>query len=619
MPRKYKPNPRGKRYRPLDKDALQQAIDAVKKGLSLREAGRRFDIHFTIIGRYLRKKNIKPQGGQTVLSKQDEDIIVDRILTCAKWGYPIDHFDLRVIVKGYLDRLGRTVPKFKDNMPGPDFAVGFVKRHKDVLAPRTCQNIKRSRAATSPEDISSYFDHLEKSLENVPPSNIVNFDETNLSDDPGRKTIITKRGCKYPERVMNSTKSSTSIMFAASGDGVLLPCYVVYKALNLYSSWTEGGPKGTRYNRTTSGWFDGTTFDDWVATIAVPYLKKLHGKKILIGDNLSSHLSVDSIKLCRDNNIDFVFLPANSTHLTQPLDVAFFRPLKSAWRKILTSWKMGPGRNLATIPKNCFPRLLTKLVAEIDVNKSSNIKAGFLKTGIVPVCREKVLVLLPQETDGINENRAGVVDASFVSLLKNMRYGDAPKKRRQGKKLQVVAGKSVTFDSSEDSSENESNLSEDSACEDDVPADNMSVSDISENNLCSNDLSNSSDGDSHNTMPITNIKHPISTSPNKPSTTLVHKIEEKDIHVNDWLLVEFPTEQNKPGTSKPRKFIGKVLELKPLCGSFLRGKPTRDFNGYVYRYPDVPDICFFSFNQVVGALDSPTTYGRGLFKFAINV
>jgi hypothetical protein len=59
----------------------------------------------------------------------------------------------------------------------------------------------------------------------------------------GKKKIITRRGCKHPERVMNTSKSATSIMFAATGDGKLLPPYVVYKSQNLYSSWTVGGPK----------------------------------------------------------------------------------------------------------------------------------------------------------------------------------------------------------------------------------------------------------------------------------------------------------------------------------------------------------------------------------------
>ena len=75
-------------------------------------------------------------------------------------------------------------------------------------------------------------------------------------------------------------------MFAAAADGTILPPYVVYKAMHLYQSWTEGGPKNARYNRTKSGWFDSFCFEDWVLTVALPYLKNKTGRKILIGDNV---------------------------------------------------------------------------------------------------------------------------------------------------------------------------------------------------------------------------------------------------------------------------------------------------------------------------------------------
>ena len=48
---------------------------------------------------------------------------------------------------------------------------------------------------------------------------------------------------------MNSSKSSTSIMFAGTAPGELLPVYVVYKAEKLWDTRTENGPAGARYNR----------------------------------------------------------------------------------------------------------------------------------------------------------------------------------------------------------------------------------------------------------------------------------------------------------------------------------------------------------------------------------
>lgn len=67
----------------------------------------------------------------------------------------------------------------------------------------------------------------------------------------------------------------------------------------------------------------------------LPILKKQTGKKILLGDNLSSHMNIEVVRLCNQNNIAFVALPPNATHLLQPLDVVYLRSMKAEWRKIL--------------------------------------------------------------------------------------------------------------------------------------------------------------------------------------------------------------------------------------------------------------------------------------------
>lgn len=444
MPRDYKHDPRSKVYKKTDKENLERALHEIKNGMSYRDASVKYKIHYSVLYRHFKNPNLKTQGGQTALTKTEEEIILKQLITCADWGYPLDKYDLRVMVKTYLDSRGKTIPKFKNNLPGKDFVHGFLKRHKSELRTRMCQNIKRSRAAMSPQTIGSYFDHLSNELIGVPPSNIINFDETNLSDDPGRKRIITKRGCRYPERVCNTSKSCTSVMFAASADGKVLPPYVVYKAQNMYESWTVGGIKGARYNRSPSGWFDAISFGDWVTKLAIPALKDLPGKKILIGDNLSSHFSSKTVNECLKHNISFIFLPSNSTHMTQPLDVAFFRPLKAAWRKILEKWKMGEGRRAATIPKDRFPHFIKELMDSIRANQEKNIKSGFRKCGIYPLDREQVLNRLPAAlTENVQEIE-GNMNNVVVDMLKSMRYYDKPIQRKIRRKVEVVAGKSVT-------------------------------------------------------------------------------------------------------------------------------------------------------------------------------
>lgn len=78
----------------------------------------------------------------------------------------------------------------------------------------------------------------------------------------------------------------------------------------MYDTWTTDGPKGARYNRSKSGWFDLQCFSDWFMTVALPHLKKLDGKKLMIEDNLSSHLSLEVIQKCEEHDRAFVFLPS---------------------------------------------------------------------------------------------------------------------------------------------------------------------------------------------------------------------------------------------------------------------------------------------------------------------
>lgn len=457
MPRTYKCVAVGTKYKQYSSDILMRAIGELRNGLSYRKCSEKYGIPTTVLHRHSKNIQVKKKGGQTSLSEDEEAVLVDRLKTCSDWGYPLDSLTLRLLVKDFLERQGRRVPKFKDNTPGRDWVYSFLRRHKESLSSRMCQNIKRSRAAVSPDIINAYFDELELQLKDVSASHIINYDETNLCDDPGKKKLIFRRGCKYPERILNSSKASTSVMFAATGEGKILPPYVVYKAQHLYESWRERGPKNSRYNRTKSGWFDTFCFSDWVESVAIPFFKDLEGTKYLIGDNLASHLSLDLIKLCNEKNIKFIFLPSNSTHLTQPLDVAFFRPMKMTWRKILEEWKKGPGRGEASVPKDRFPGLLKQLC---DSLKEDNVVSGFRKCGIVPLDRNKVLNMLPK-TDSIagdnsrNESVAPVrvqaIDDTFKELLATLRQFDGVKQKKKRTKMSVIPGKSVEVKDLEES------------------------------------------------------------------------------------------------------------------------------------------------------------------------
>ncbi|XP_065664792.1 uncharacterized protein LOC136086420 [Hydra vulgaris] len=289
--------------------------------------------------------------------------------------------------------------------------------------------------------------NLEETIKNILPQNIINYDETNLSDDPKSKQMIFRKGTKHAERVINTSKSSVSIMFACSADGVFLPPYTVYKAERLMGTWILGGPMGARYNRTKSGWFDSHCFIDWMQTLVILYFRHVDNDapKILIGDNLACHLSIEVIEICEVNNIMMVFLPPNSTHLLQPLDLAVYRPMKSTCRKVLTASKIGEGRFHTPLPKNVFPRLLLNLISNMDHMQEFAVN-GFKTSGIYPLNRKKIIdKILKADVSTSSQN---LVSPLVLERLKELREASAKKPGAvlRGEKVKVLPGKSVSLD-----------------------------------------------------------------------------------------------------------------------------------------------------------------------------
>ena len=107
--------------------------------------------------------------------------------------------------------------------------------------------------------------------------------------------------------------------------------------------------------------------------------------KVVIEDNLTSHFSLEFGELCEQHNIRMSFLPPNSTHLLQPLDVGVFGPPKLAKKQVITAWKMGDGKHMTTIPKRCLPKLLLQLELAREEKWQRLAIISFRACGIYPL------------------------------------------------------------------------------------------------------------------------------------------------------------------------------------------------------------------------------------------
>jgi len=261
--RNYKRKPGSRNYKTTyTEETLSRAVTEVKsKKSSVLAASKRYKIPYGTLYKKSRP-DYQPErnpGRPRVLASEEEALIIQLIEFFNKWKFPLSEYDIRVIVQSYLDKQGRTT-MFKNNLPGYEWIKGFIKRHN--LTSRVAANIKPNRAEITPEVINNYFANLAPLLENVPASNIFNYDETNITDDPGKKQVIVRRGLKRIERSISHSKQATSVMFCGSADGKYLPPMIVFKAKNHYQGWTRDGPTDAVYDHSVSGWFDSNLFQN---------------------------------------------------------------------------------------------------------------------------------------------------------------------------------------------------------------------------------------------------------------------------------------------------------------------------------------------------------------------
>jgi hypothetical protein len=213
-----------KKYRKgYTEDDLQEAVNMVKQGSSFRVACSTYNIPKTTLIDRVNETHSGVQGRPTVLSPEEEKIIIEMVELLSVWGFPFTQDDLRFFVKSYLDKKG-VKTRFADNLPTRRFVDTFLGRHSEFTLRKT-NAIKRSRAALSREEVTKFFDNFAKSAEGVAAENMYNFDETNLRDDPGNRKCLFKKGTKYCEKVQNTSKqakSTFSKIFLFIGSTVLV-------------------------------------------------------------------------------------------------------------------------------------------------------------------------------------------------------------------------------------------------------------------------------------------------------------------------------------------------------------------------------------------------------------
>ena len=131
------------------------------------------------------------------------------------------------------------------------------------------------------------------------------------------------------------------------------------------------------------GWMDSPNFKGFIHKIIHPFVIKQGVKFPIIlwpFHGHASHNALEVAELCKSLSIILICLYPNTTHITQPADVAIFKPLKNEWKRAVEAWRLknqGCALNILH-----FGPVLCKAI-EKGIQKPSIIN-GFRACGLHP-------------------------------------------------------------------------------------------------------------------------------------------------------------------------------------------------------------------------------------------
>lgn len=166
---------------------------------------------------------------------------------------------------------------------------------------------------------------LQKILEKYSPQDIYNVDETGLfwKAMPTRTLAFKGEKCSGGKQA----KQRITVLVGGSMAGEKLPLLVIGKSAKPRCFKNKRLPTSLSYFANKKAWMVSSLFEDWLRKFDRK-MKADKRKVVLIIDNCPAHPAVPGL-----TNVELVFLPPNTTSVSQPMDGGIIRNLKLYYRK----------------------------------------------------------------------------------------------------------------------------------------------------------------------------------------------------------------------------------------------------------------------------------------------
>ncbi|RHY25875.1 hypothetical protein DYB32_008720 [Aphanomyces invadans] len=385
----------------------------------------------------------KRMGPTPALPQAYEEDLVTWILAMESDGHPVNFKDI-------LSKANAMMGVIHGSPNNSSLTHGwyhrFMKRHS-VLTRRKARVLTAVRRAITADEVYNFFHELVQALAcvNMDPKRVFNMDETSFSPSTYPSVVVTHQATKHVFVTEPTVSSHVTIVACVGADGTKIPPLFVLPGDRVSTSVCDNlSIPGAAVTTSMKGWTNSFICRKWLTMLSDAVPSSVARPILLIVDGCSSHYSDYIVEECKRLQILLQFLPANSTHLFQPLDVSVFRPFKAAIRAQIADgmWK--------DIGSNITKQKAISVACEVWANatKATTITNGFAATGLCPPSLEAMMFRLslfrpePSQLDPVQEawlQRSTTIRETVLLLHPE------PKKKVTRKTISV-SGKFITAD-----------------------------------------------------------------------------------------------------------------------------------------------------------------------------
>lgn len=329
-----------------------------------------------------------------ILTDVEEQALRTLILVAAKHRLPVHPIDVKETV--------RSMKNLPADWSGSSWYRNFAKRNPDVTSKKTVKLISDARTSEQTLVATRAFIKARRELfdrMSFSPEHIINADETLLTIN--NKILGSERLCpgnNFGAKGSKLPAVGSAIKFVTAAGGTVLTVYILKCTPTGKVSYKLQEPEKSRsatrghgkvmYCFNESGRMNGTLWKQVIVALCDTLEQLSPGvTQLLMCDNVSCHHNLDALMYGQSHNLEFLFLPPNSTHFLQPLDDLPFANFKKKVKKLVRDSQMCFATQKDT--KNTILEIVHVAFAQTFTTKV--VSDAWRRTGMYPFDEDIVL------------------------------------------------------------------------------------------------------------------------------------------------------------------------------------------------------------------------------------